>query len=245
MTNKKMSVITVLLFSILFISRIAWAGPVLQDFQGDAQILKKGSAAWTPAEKGMALEAGDKVKTGEKGSATIEMDQGTITLAERTEFGIKTYEIKGDEVKSVSELSLGKLKAKVAKLQGGSKFEIMTPTAVAAVRGTFFNLWVFLFEGDWFTRLDVEDGTVNFKDEESGDNYDVGEGEHATAGGGGITPPSKNESDTDLGEGFNSPEGFNQDTFGSQSNEEGNPNPPEEPPPPPDNDKRGKGGPGL
>src|SRR5258706_3303404 len=146
--NKKMKKNTVLLslslISCLIFTTGAWAssGPTLKNFKGDVQVLKQGSTTWTAVQEGMALGKGDRIKTGEKSKADIVLGQGTITLNEATEFGIKEYSEEGDQIKSTGELALGKLRAKVEKLQAGSTFEIRTPTAVAAVRGTLFDLWV-------------------------------------------------------------------------------------------------------
>ncbi len=218
--KKNTVLLSLSLISCLIFTTGAWAssGPTLKNFKGDVQVLKQGSTTWTAVQEGMALGKGDRIKTGEKSKADIVLGQGTITLNEATEFGIKEYSEEGDQIKSTGELALGKLRAKVEKLQAGSTFEIRTPTAVAAVRGTLVDLWVYLLNGIYFTQLDVKDGVVNLKDIQSGDGTDVPKDESATV-------PSKEE---DFGEeeqgpiedGFQEPEGFDQEPFGSQDADE-------------------------
>ena len=219
-------------FFLLVALSTAWAAEtmLLEKVQGEVQILKKGTSEWVVATDGMTLEAGDKVKTGEKSTVSIKMEKGTVVLAEKTDFGVKEYTAKDEQITTSLELTLGKLKAKVDKLKQGSEFKITTPTSVAAVRGTFFGLWVYEYLGGLFSRLDVWDGNVNFGDRDSDQNFDVKEDQYATGGEDGIKKPEdQDDEEDDFGDGdepgdpFDAQDGFDQDTQGSQDNEEGNP----------------------
>ncbi len=220
----------------------AWAQTMLlEKVKGEVQVLKKGAAGWTAAQDKMPLETGDKIKTGDKSAVTIKWEKGVINLEEKTEFGVKEYTQKDEQITTSLELTLGKLKAKVDKLNQGSEFKVTTPTSVAAVRGTFFGLWVYEYLSELFSRLDVWDGIVNFGDLDSDENYDVKGGQYATGGDEGISKPKDEEEaggPEDTGDPledksqtgadpFDAIDGFQQDSFGSQDN---NGNFPEEQP---------------
>ena len=63
----------ILVFAILLMPlSTAWAqGMVLEKITGEVSVLKKGQADWISAQNGAGLEAGDKVKTGEKSGVSI------------------------------------------------------------------------------------------------------------------------------------------------------------------------------
>ncbi len=243
---KKMIFAALLFFGVL---SSGWAqGLVVEKPKGEVQVLKKGTSDWVQAQQGMPLESGDKVKTGEKSSVSIQWEKGTLELAEKTDFSVTEHAAKDDQIKTSLELTLGKLKAKVDKLNQGSEFKITTPTSVAAVRGTFFGLWVYEYLGDFFSRLDVWDGIVNFGDKDSDENFDVDSGKYATGGEEGITKPKDEEGEGTPEEGdnplddksstgtdpFDAQDGFQQDSFGSQDN---NGNFPDEQPEEPEKEK--------
>ncbi len=93
--------------------------------------------AWSEAEEGMPLSAGDKVRSGADSSAEIALDDGgVIRLGESSTVKISSL---GRSSTSFF-LDMGSL---VAKIQGLLKkklerLEVRTPAAVAAVRGTEF-----------------------------------------------------------------------------------------------------------
>ncbi len=197
-----------LLLTLMLIPQ-AWAATAsLQNIQGEVLILKHGTKDWATAKDAEALEAGDKIKTGAHSSVDIQMDKGLVSLGEKTEFGLKELEFSDDQLKASLELTLGKLKAKVEKLKEGSQFKITTPTAVASVRGTLFDMWVFDYLGELFTRLGVEEGLMKFCTLDEIKCEDVAGGEHGTAGSGGVTPPETE--DKPVSDEFNAQEGFDQ-----------------------------------
>jgi hypothetical protein len=94
-----------------------------------------------PAELNMALLPGDTVETGKDAQADVVLDDSsTIQLDPESRLGIT--ELAKDSASGRREvktnLMSGELKAKIAKLAAKSTFEIESPTAVAAVRGTEF-----------------------------------------------------------------------------------------------------------
>jgi hypothetical protein len=165
---------------------------VLKKIEGDVKIVRQGQAV--AAEAGGLLRPGDQLLTGEKASAEIAVGEwGRVNLGEKTTWSIETYSEK-ESVDFSSQLALGHLKAKLKKLPRGSSFQVQTPTAVAAVRGTFFGLWVYDLNGLLRTLLKVYDDTVHFSNSRGDQGYDVGEGESSTADENGkVTPPGEEE----------------------------------------------------
>jgi len=219
---RKIIILIVLCVLIPSFGYQAFADSSLKKVNGTVEIQKVGTSQWVPASKGMAIQAGDRIKTGEKSKAKLELGKATVELGEKTEFGVQNLEANGDQTTTRSELILGRLKAKVAKLKGGSTFEIVTPTSVAAVRGTFFGLWVYLVHGDLFTRLDVKNGIVNFSDLKGGKDVDVHGGQYAVSGKDGIAGPKDSDDEEDLheydafGDDLGGRGGLDQDSFGAQ-----------------------------
>ena len=174
----------VLLILLGFTGTQAWAAAIrLQDLHGEVQIQKAGGKSWTAAEEGSALVAGDRVKVGKRSSVNLVMEYGTlISLGEKTEFGVKRYDLEENIMKANLELALGKPKAKVGKLKKGSEFQVRTPTAVAAVRGTLFDLWVLKELGEYLSKLKVWEGIVEFCNAQGADCEDIKEGKESSKG---------------------------------------------------------------
>ena len=85
------------------------------------------------AEPGTPLSAGDLVRTGAGGSAELSVDgQSLIFLQSGTDFTVNSLHPEETEF----HLGLGRLIAKLAKVLQGRQVRFITPTAVAAVRGT-------------------------------------------------------------------------------------------------------------
>ena len=91
-----------------------------------------------PAEAGMPLEAGDRVRTGADSRAEVGLDgESVIELGPHAEFAVTQM----DRKESVFSLNLGLLLAKIRALaESGRRLEVRTPTAVASVRGTEFGV---------------------------------------------------------------------------------------------------------
>lgn len=207
---KKSIIFTLFLLLTFAFSVQAFAASSLKSFKGTVQVQKAGTQDWVPAKKGMVLASGDRVKTGEKSKAKIDLGKAMIQLSEKSEFGIAELGVDGEKRTTKAELAIGHLRAKVDKLKPGSTFEIRTPTSVAAVRGTIFNLFVFLLNGDLFTKLLVDDGTVNFTDQGGNNGIDVEEDQSGTSGKDGVVGPVDEDGDDDDD---NNDGGLNDDTL--------------------------------
>jgi len=125
---------------------------------GKAEVKKSGGSKKFNAFKGMAITKGDTILTGSDGKVTMDLDSDKeVTI------GTDTTLVVSELVKSAKALggktSLSLLKGKVLvtikkKLDGDSRFEIETPTAIMGVMGTQFTVtyennesYVGVFEG--------------------------------------------------------------------------------------------------
>lgn len=124
---------------------------VIVDLVGKVDVKKDTNSDWEAAAKGMTLSQDARIKTGEDGKAVLELkdssgkeDRGTVNMAVNTEMSIselKTNESEGKE-KTRLNLAMGKVLIKAKEVSGDSEFEVQTPTAVAGVWGTEFEVAV-------------------------------------------------------------------------------------------------------
>ena len=117
---------------------------VIHEAGGQVFIAKAGDPAPVPAEEDMELGPGDTVTTGANGSVIISLrDEHYVKLAGLASLTVK--ELRSDMVAggiwARLMLAKGRLMASVAHLASpDSRFEVDTPTAVAAVKGTTFQV---------------------------------------------------------------------------------------------------------
>jgi len=103
------------------------------------KIVRVGQTAWVAPEAGWTLNDGDKIRTGFPGSAVITLSDGSIlNLKESTTLEISHVAPNAPGQVSVISILTGKIKAAVAKRNANAGFEVRSPTAVAAVKGTVF-----------------------------------------------------------------------------------------------------------
>jgi FecR protein. len=106
--------------------------------EGMVSIMRNGSNEWRAARPSTPLEVGDQVYAREESFAEIRYSIGTvlrmdektkITITASSEQTIKTRNGVGDVWVNMKKL-----------LTKGKEFEVATPTAVAAIRGTVFQM---------------------------------------------------------------------------------------------------------
>lgn len=103
--------------------------------EGSAQILKKNASSWEPLSVGAPIQEGDQVRTAENSAVELEFDK---FLQNRSRIEASTLaEFKSIEPTQI-HLSDGALLNMLEGLPSGSGFEVVSPTAVASVRGTIF-----------------------------------------------------------------------------------------------------------
>src|SRR3989338_6093703 len=193
------------IFSLALVEPLLFAQPissqasstqiVLENFIGDVQIIKSGETQMRPATKGEALHPNDKIQTAKDGSAKVLIEgAGELDLGANTIWSYQEYSVDDKEIRFSAHLALGRLKARVKTLPPDSVFEIKTPTSIAAVRGTWFGLFVYLFEGHLFTQLEVLEDLVSFSNLAGTQSFVVGEGQTSTGNDAGeMTSPEASE----------------------------------------------------
>lgn len=141
------------------------AAVVLKEVYGAVKQIQAEEKNIKIAQVGEVIKPQDKIVTMKGGSAVIQAgEQAEIELNENTTWQLaKTLETES-EGKISSELLIGELKARISKMKEDSLFEIRTPTAVAVVRGTEFQLRVYQIQGEVYTHVYVSDGVVIFSD---------------------------------------------------------------------------------
>lgn len=133
----------------------AWAAEISY-FQGKVEYLKTGTQSWAEVSGSFrpVLGPGDQVRTGRASKAVILFEDSTkVTLGPLSNFALAKQDGSGTSI----SLPIGKLRAQVQKQLGGKIFDVRTPSAVCAVRGTDFAV---MAGDDGSTRVEVYDGLV-------------------------------------------------------------------------------------
>jgi len=108
---------------------------------GSVQYQEPGSAKWQSGTDGIVLAAGTRIRTSSDSHALLTFFEGsTLRLEADTDVEIREIE-RGEQQTTVIVLKqwTGRTWSRVVKMTDqGSRYEIETPTAVAAVRGTLF-----------------------------------------------------------------------------------------------------------
>src|ERR1700674_4153614 len=130
-----------LLFSALFlVSRTAVAQTVAGSFQsvsGQVQIQRAGGAT-IGAASGVGVNVGDRIITGANGHAVIILnDQSRLELGPASSITLDQFTITGGATATRVSLFSGVMRSLVNSASGGAaNYQVHTPNAVAAVRGT-------------------------------------------------------------------------------------------------------------
>ena len=118
-------------------------------------------AAWKVATAGLQLYSGNELKTAPLSRATIlfASDASRVLINESTELVVKAKEKRFERPTNRVNMFVGEIYSKVKE---GGKFEAETPSSVASVRGTEFNV---ACDITGFTTLIVVEGLVDFINE--------------------------------------------------------------------------------
>ncbi len=112
---------------------------ILSIIGGDVYVLKAGTETWEKAEVGTTLQPGDIVKSAKGSHAEVTFfDGSTIELEQSTELAMSELGIDDNGSTTIRLVqSLGKTISRVKKLTDpASRYEVETPAAIAAVRGS-------------------------------------------------------------------------------------------------------------
>lgn len=129
----------------------------ISSYKGEVEY-KPATGVWRKVEDtGRKIAGGDEVRTKRSASAEIKLESGSaIRLDPSTSFKLTAEDGGG----TFLEVSVGKLRAWVKKTR--SRFEVRTPRAICAVRGTEFSLDVDPQTSN--TQVDLFRGTLDIKD---------------------------------------------------------------------------------
>ncbi len=111
---------------------------VLSSVEGEVLVNPGRNESWTAGNEGMILKAGDKLKTAANGKAIVTFFDGTVFEIENS------TEVSLDEIESAAKVNIIKITQEVGEtfsrvtrlVDAASRYEIITPAGVAAVRGT-------------------------------------------------------------------------------------------------------------
>jgi ferric-dicitrate binding protein FerR (iron transport regulator) len=151
----------VLVFASVFVVMMSLLVPAQTQsrvtvIQGKVSILRKDAPDWVNARPNMPLAEGDQLYTREESFAEIIYANGVIVrLDELTKITVTAASDKSAKVKT----GTGEVWVNMRKLvsSGGKEFELSTPTATAAIRGTVFHAAT---HKDSSTDVAVFEGTV-------------------------------------------------------------------------------------
>ena len=121
--------------------------------------IKHAGESWTSAENGIYLYKSDSIKTGDNTSASIILfESSIIRLDSNTELTIQELIQQEGETNVEIDQASGRTWNTISKMSGIDNYEVQTPTTVASVRGTSFDLYI-LANGN--ITISVGNGTVN------------------------------------------------------------------------------------
>ena len=161
--NNRLIILIILCFSLLF-SANAKVVAAISTMKGLVMVKPVGSRKYIPAYKGQMLKNGEWIKTKDGVFvAIVFLDGSNIKIQQQTEIKITSYRMTAKELKTNLEMSKGQAWSDVASQGSGGEFKITTPTAVASVKGTEFDL-EFDIENS-ATTLVVLEGSVEFAGE--------------------------------------------------------------------------------
>lgn len=111
----------------------------LQLYQGSAEIIRQGRTIG--GQTGTPVRLGDVIRSGPGSTTALVLNDGSvIRLAAESEAVVADLAYRGEKLgRARFRLTGGRLWSRVAPLAEDARFEVETPTVVAAVQGTSFN----------------------------------------------------------------------------------------------------------
>lgn len=132
----------------------------INSVSGSVQIKRAGNSRYEALKPGMQIKVGDEIVT-RQGSVVIQLADGSIIRLEEQSnliFNRLSHFGKTGMVDTQLRLNKGSLTTDIPPLVKGSRYEIKTPSAVAAVRGTEFRL----SSDENGSQVEVLEGVVEF-----------------------------------------------------------------------------------
>lgn len=127
---------TIFVIALLLSFTAGVSAAVLESVEGDVRYKSYGEEDWTAALPNQQLNEGDSIATFENSQARIIFPAGhSIRVGARS-----TFEMKDTSEDIMLEILRGQVLSRVSELSPGRRFEVATPQAVTAVRGTLFSV---------------------------------------------------------------------------------------------------------
>ncbi|MHC4930677.1 MAG: FecR domain-containing protein [Planctomycetota bacterium] len=115
---------------------------IVMEVRGVAQARKTSKAKWVKLKVHDTLEPGAVVRTGRKSRVALRVGMNASILIERqSRVAIPQIIQSGQVLKTRVSMSFGKADVRVDRVGLDNDFEVSTPTATLAVRGTAWRLW--------------------------------------------------------------------------------------------------------
>jgi len=112
----------------------------IASLKGDVKIRSDESSKYLSAVKGQLIQNGNWIKTGHNVFLSVIFLDGTnVKIHQKTEIEIRSSRLTAKELKTNMYIAEGEAWSNVSK-QGNGSFKIETPTAVASVKGTEFDV---------------------------------------------------------------------------------------------------------
>jgi hypothetical protein len=125
---------------------------------GDVKVKHKNQPDWQSAKLKMDIYNADIIQTKTESRCEVKLLEGSVVrIGEKSEFEFSDASVAKNSKKVNAQLKRGKVWSNIAKLTNKQEgFEIKTPTAVCAVRGTIYRI-----NADSSTSCLVYDGQVD------------------------------------------------------------------------------------
>lgn len=208
--KKIVFIFTLMIVTTLLMAQTATVG----DVSGKVEVQEPGRS-WQSARPGMVVAADSSISTGFASEATIVMDNAEISVRPLTRMTLEEYSSSGDTTTTKLFLGSGRIRTEVKTSDRRiNDFQVRSPVATAAVRGTSFE-----FDG---VRLMVDEGNVDFYSPTGAKvSVPAGTSSQATEEGGPVPPAEQKKQEasvsptTTTGEDASSPD-QESDTFESE-----------------------------
>lgn len=126
--------------------------------EGEVTIRHLNETKWMAAKFKMDILKGDQLRTAAESRCEVKLNDGSIIrIGENSVFDFAQSNLTKSARQVDANLKKGRLWANVTKSTGtGNKFEVKSPTAVCAIRGTIYRM-----DADSTTRVGVYEGKVD------------------------------------------------------------------------------------
>lgn len=157
-----LAVAGIVLIVINVMKKDGYRSILIYELEGTAEIVR-GEVGEIDAVEQLYLQSGDRVRVASDSSMRLKLDDDKyVTAEENTEFSIEAVGTKADS-KTKIQLTQGAITNEIQNpLSEDSTYEVTTPNAVMAVRGTIFRVEVYFDEdGKVYTKLSTFEGRVS------------------------------------------------------------------------------------